>query len=164
MGAIPTKNIMQIKLCLLNLRPPNIFFQPNCPPIEKFWGHCWVFLYIILPICCWCLVTKSCPILCNTMDGNLQAPLSMKFSKQEYWSGLPFPSPGNLPHPEIKPMSSALQADSLPNELSGKPLKPYINTRTSPVNQKCLWNKELVIHPFLYEAQESLCSLESLMQ
>ena len=41
-----------------------------------------------------------------------QAPPSMEFSRQEYWSGLPFPSPGHLPHPEIKPGSPALQADA----------------------------------------------------
>ena len=44
----------------------------------------------------------------------LQAPLPMGFSRQEYWSGLPFPSPGDLPHPRIKPTSPALQADILP--------------------------------------------------
>ena len=46
-----------------------------------------------------------------------QAPLSMDFSGLQYWSGLPFPSPGNLPNPGIKPGSPALQADSLPTEL-----------------------------------------------
>ena len=51
----------------------------------------------------------------------LQAPLSMGFSKEEYWSGLPFPSPGDLPNPEIKPGLPALQADSLPSEPPGKP-------------------------------------------
>ena len=50
-----------------------------------------------------------------------QAPLSMGFSRQEHWSGLPFPSPGDLPDPGIKPGSPALQADSLPTELRGKP-------------------------------------------
>ena len=50
-----------------------------------------------------------------------QAPLFMRFSRQEYWSGLPFPSPGDLPHPGIKPRIPALQADSLPTELSRKP-------------------------------------------
>ena len=44
----------------------------------------------------------------------------MKFSRPEYWSGLPFPSPGDLPNPGIKPGSPVLQADSLPTELSGK--------------------------------------------
>ena len=50
-----------------------------------------------------------------------QAPLSMEFSRQEYWSGLPFPSPGNLPDPEIEPGSPALQADTLLSEPPGKP-------------------------------------------
>ena len=45
-----------------------------------------------------------------------QAPLSMGFSRQEYWSGLPFPSPGDLPYLGIEPGSLALQADSLPSE------------------------------------------------
>ena len=43
-----------------------------------------------------------------------QVPLSMEFSRQEYWSGLPFPSPENLPNPGIEPASPALQVDSLP--------------------------------------------------
>ena len=43
----------------------------------------------------------------------LQAPLSMEFSRQEYWNGLPFPFPGDLPDPKIEPMSATLQADSL---------------------------------------------------
>ena len=47
----------------------------------------------------------------------------MGFSRQEYWSGLPFPSPGDLPNPGIKPGSPALQADSLPTEPWGKPSK-----------------------------------------
>ena len=50
-----------------------------------------------------------------------QAPLSMGFPRQEYWSGLTFPSPGDLPDPGIEPGSPALQADSLPFEPPGKP-------------------------------------------
>ena len=50
-----------------------------------------------------------------------QAPLSMGFSRQEYWSGLPFPSPGDLPNLGREPRSLALQADSLPSEPPGKP-------------------------------------------
>ena len=50
-----------------------------------------------------------------------QAPQSMEFSRQEYWSGLPFPSPGNLPDPGIKPVSLALQADAFPSEPPEKP-------------------------------------------
>ena len=50
-----------------------------------------------------------------------QAPLSMGFSKQEYWSGLPFPSPGDLPDPGIEPGSPSFQADAVTSEPPGKP-------------------------------------------
>ena len=50
-----------------------------------------------------------------------QAPLSMGFSRQEYWSGLPCPPPGDLPDPGIEPRSPSLQADSLPTEPPGSP-------------------------------------------
>ena len=50
-----------------------------------------------------------------------QAPSSMEFSRQEYWSGLPFPSPGDLLDPGIEPWSLALQADALPSEPPGNP-------------------------------------------
>ena len=50
-----------------------------------------------------------------------QAPQSMGFSRQEYWSGLPFPSPGDLLDPRIKARSPALQTDALPSEPPGKP-------------------------------------------
>ena len=66
-------------------------------------------------------VTQSCLILCDAWTGASQAPLSMEFSRQEYCSGLPCPSPGDLPDPGIKPRSPALQADSLPSEPPGKP-------------------------------------------
>ena len=51
-----------------------------------------------------------------------QAPLSMGFCRQEHWSGLPFPSPGDLSNPGIEPESPALQADSLPRAPPGSPL------------------------------------------
>ena len=50
-----------------------------------------------------------------------QAPRSMGFSRQEYWSGLPFPSSGDLPNPGMEPGSPALQTDALPSEPPGKP-------------------------------------------
>ena len=50
-----------------------------------------------------------------------QAPQSMEFSRQEYWSGLPFPSSGDLPNPRIEPKSPPLQEDPLLSELPGKP-------------------------------------------
>ena len=63
----------------------------------------------------------SCVQLCNLWIIAHQAPLSMEFSRHEYWSGFPFPSPGNSPNPGMKPRSPALQADCLPSEPPGKP-------------------------------------------
>ena len=75
------------------------------------------------------LVAQLCPTLGDPMDCSHQAPLSMGFSRQEYGSGLPFPSPGNLPYPGIEPRPPTLQADSLPSELPGK--TPYLFNASS---------------------------------
>ena len=61
------------------------------------------------------LLAKLCSTLCNAMDCSPPGPLCIGFSKQEYCSGLPFPSPGDLPG------SPATQLDSLPTEPPGKP-------------------------------------------
>ena len=72
-----------------------------------------------------CSVTQLCLTLCKPMTVAHQVPLSMKFSRQEYWCGLPFNSPGDLPNSGIEPRSPALQADAL---LSEPPGKTYTNT------------------------------------
>ena len=67
---------------------------------------------------------QSCPTLCDPMDCSQQTPLSMVFSRQEYWTELPCSPPGNLPNPGIKPtslMSLDWQAGSLPAVPPGKP-------------------------------------------
>ena len=79
------------------------------------------------------LVAKSCLILATLWTIVRQAPQSLGFSRQEYWSGLPFPSPGDLPNPGTEPRSLAFQADSFPAELSGHPKNR--KTRTSLVVQ-----------------------------
>ena len=61
-------------------------------------------------------VAQSCPTLCNPMDYTVHGIL-----QPEYWSGQPFPSPGDLPNPGIELKSHALQADSLPAVPQGKP-------------------------------------------
>ena len=60
-------------------------------------------------------------LFATTWTVTYQALPSMGFSRQEYWSGLPFPFPGDLPNPGIEPGSPALQADALPSEPPGKP-------------------------------------------
>ena len=75
------------------------------------------------------LITQSCLTLCNPMDLQetvaRQSPLSMRFSRQEYWSALSFPSPGDLPISKTKPGSPALQVDSLPFEPPRKKKQVY---------------------------------------
>ena len=94
-----------------------------------------------------------------------QAPPSMEFSRQEYWSGLPFPSPGDPPDPGIEPRSPTLQADALPSEPPGKP-----SVQFSSVAQSCLTlcdpmnhsTPGLLVHNQLPESTQ-LMSIESVM-
>ena len=79
-----------------------------------------------------------------------QAPLSIEFSRQEYWSGLLFPSPGDLPDPGIEPRSPTLQADTLTSELPGKPNFTCIGLYNlkSWLTWQCQWkvDKKNTIH------------------
>ena len=72
-----------------------------------------------------------------------QAPLPMGFLRQENWSGLPFPSPGNLSHPEIEPVSPAL-ADSLPLSQQGSPKsdKDLLKGLKDILKNKAMWKEE----------------------
>ena len=71
----------------------------------------------------WSEVIHSCPTLAIPWTVAHQAPLSLGFSRWEYCSGLPFPSPDDFPNPGIEPQSPASQADSLPTEIWGSPNK-----------------------------------------
>ena len=78
-------------------------------------------LVLLCPWSCCCvlvLVAQSCLTLCNCSP---PAPLSIRFSRQQYWSMLPRPPPGDLRIPGIEPGSPTLQADALPSEPPGKP-------------------------------------------
>ena len=70
------------------------------------------------------LVAQLCPTLCDPMDPT-RLLCSRDFPRQEYWTGLPLPPPGDLPNPGIKPRPLALQADSLPSEPPGKYLLQF---------------------------------------
>ena len=91
------------------------------------------------PLHQWCSSTSVCVSHSVVSDFAIpwtvahQAPLSMEFSRQEYWSGLPFPAPGDLPDSGIEPGSPALQTDSLPSELKGSPWSLVI-VRTPTIN------------------------------
>ena len=90
---------------------------------------------------------------------------SMEFSRSEYWSGQPFPSPGHLPNPGIKAMSPALRADSLPAEPQGKPKNPGVSSLsllqqiflTQESNQGLLHCRQ-ILHQLSYEGSPPLVS------
>ena len=85
----------------------------------EFSKGCVIYGDIVVRANGWCgggLVTVSCPTVATPWTKACQAPLSMGFSRQDYWSGLPFPSPGDLPDPVIKPGSPTPWTDSLPSE------------------------------------------------
>ena len=89
--------------------------------------------------CLW-LIAQSCPTLCNPIDCSLPgSSCPWEFSRQEYWSGLSCPPPGDLPNPGIKPRSPALKADSLPSKLPGIFPNEYSNKQ----NPKCLFFQEV---------------------
>ena len=85
------------------------------------------------------LVAKSCPILVTPWTVTCQSPLPMRFSRQEYWSGLPFPSSGDFPNSGTEPRCLALHVDSLPTDLWGKSLFIYLWRYT-------YWRASLVAH------------------
>ena len=71
-----------------------------------------------------------------------QAPPSMGFSRQEYWSGLPFPSPGELPNPGIEPRSPAWYADALPSEPPGKLMQMLNKVKEDAILDENRWKPE----------------------
>ena len=79
------------------------------------------------------LFTQSCPTLETPWIGARQATLSTESSRQEYWSGLPFPSPGDLSSPGTEPRSPALQTHSLPSKPPGKFREGESNTKETPL-------------------------------
>ena len=84
----------------------------------------WIFFFAVWRYIVAVVVQSPSPVQLFATPWTVayQASLSMGFSRQEYWSGLPFPSPGDLPNPGIKPGSPALGADALTSEPPGKPM------------------------------------------
>ena len=110
----------------------DVIFRLVRRSLDRFWRkqrneykctHCWGKMFTNVSAGGGGLVTTSCPTVATPWTVPRQAPPSMGFSRQEYWSGLPFPSPGDLPNPGIEsmsPVSPELQADSFATEPPGK--------------------------------------------
>ena len=104
------KNVQFLLLCFALDKYPHVF-KESLTRLLLFLFSCKVLYDSFM---------TSCTVAC-------QYPLSMRFFRQEYWTRLPFPSPGNLPDPGIKPASPVLQADSLPLSHLGSPGSQYSN-------------------------------------
>ena len=84
------------------------------------------FYELLTSLCCMLSRFSRVRLLATPWTVSHQAPLSMGFSRQEYWDGLPCPPPGDLPNPGIEPISPALQVDSLPLSHQESPLKSSV--------------------------------------
>ena len=113
-----------------------------------------------------------CQLFATPWTVAYKAPLSMEFSRQEYWSGLPFPSPGDPPDPGVKPRfkprSPALQADALPSEPPGEPTHTYymekeMSTHSSILVWRIPWTEEpggllsMGLHSIGHEWNDLVC-------
>ena len=143
-------------------------FQSGCPAKSILVWSLYIAVLLFLfymPEVSWTVIPSLCGLvvrsrltLCDPMD--LTLPLSVRFSRQKYWSGLPFPPAGDLPNPGIEPRSPVLQSHSLLSEPPGKPsLIPYLHSVGCSLRNfwfhKCdegarrlLWNskKDLYLH------------------
>ena len=104
------------------LEPPRHHLPPHPSPLGLHWPSCWC--------CCCCSVTRV-QLFVTSWTIAHQAPLSIGFPRQEYWSGLSFPSPGHLPDPGTESTSPALQAGSLLLSHQGSPLFAVTQTHRS---------------------------------
>ena len=93
--------------------------------------HTYIYIYTHTHSVFVCLFAQLCPTLCNLMDYSRSGSSVHRILQARIleWSGLPFPSPGDLPDPEIEPRSPVLQADSLPFKPPGKPIHIHPHTQ-----------------------------------
>ena len=105
----------------------SFYFVENISPLTSIMIYIYVLynsLYTLL-----CLVDQSCLTIYDPMDCSLPGSSVYGMLQGGYWSRLPFPPPGDLPDPGVEPKSPALQADSLPSELPGKPNSRWPETK-----------------------------------
>ena len=109
-------------------------FQPNRNPVWILKHRCKKDNYLTQRNMKWSRSVVSDSLRPHGLYVAHQAPPSMEFSRQEYWSGLPFPSPGYLPDPGIKPRCPALRSDALPSEPPGNPKEKHKKVQFSRFN------------------------------
>ena len=134
---------------MVNLRKTQSYFLKKCwiwienrnSAITRFLAIFEISLYSLNKHCM--LNLSHVQLFATTWTVAHQAPLSMGLSRQEYCSGLPFPFPGDLPDPGIKLGSPVLQAESLPTEVSEKPLFTLHSNKNYILYITCIWAQSL---------------------
>ena len=146
-GAGPQKDHNPVRGLELSVPPPDLEKRDKEERGRWKFNHQWPIIQLIMPVCVCPSLSRVCLFVTPRTVAH-QAPLSMDFSRQEYWSGLPFPSPGDLPNSGTEPGSAALQADSLPSEpprqpqqwnLHKKPLDDRVQRASGLVNTSMFW-------------------------
>ena len=145
----------------LGLFPQNLTIRTCCPIIVTFVDMVGEKWYLSVVLVCWGLVPQACLTLAIPWTGACQAPLSMGFSRQEYWNWLPIPSAGDLPQPGIEPeylASPALQVNCLPLSHQGSPCFSLYLSNYEKVWHIILWGLfyiffcELSVYTFSYSS------------
>ena len=134
-----THKMPRVEVCDLGERPR----VQNC--CYALGSVCPIQLFLVM-----CMCAKSiqlCPTLCDHKTAACQAPLSMEFSRQGYWSGFPCSPPGNLPYPGIKPVSL---------------ISPALASRFFTTGKSCFWSYHMP--KYLKGTQESLKQLHIISQ
>ena len=114
--------------CLCASGPPSSLRAPNHGAGRRFYSYPFHWVHCLKVEVKWLSRVR----LCDPWTVAHQAPRSMGFSRQEYWSGLPFPPPGDLPDPGIEPRSPRLQPDALTSAPPGKPLNTRMQSLRKP--------------------------------
>ena len=106
---LTTKGSFLTLPCSVRLSPPSTLSPQQFMQISSSTLN-FIHLFLRVSYACVCMSLNRVPLFGTPWTVTHPAPLSMEFSRQEYWNGLPFPSPGNLPSPGIEPRSLALQS------------------------------------------------------
>ena len=130
-----SKRLVSLLPALRLYKTEGCFPLPSCVCVCMCVCVC-VYVWVCIFVCvCVCYSVCHVQLFVTSWTVAHQNPLSIEFSRQKYWSGLPFPSPGDLPNQRIESGSPALQVDSSPSEPPGKPPLP-LESAFGPITPK----------------------------
>ena len=130
------------------------------PALMSGWSRLSQFPTHSCAVCCVYAVAQSCPTLRSHGLQPTRLPCPWGFSRQECWSGLPCPPPGDFPGPGVEPRSHALQADSLPAEPTGKPKNTGVGSLSLAQKSNWgLWHCRQILYQLSYQGRPCIASI-----